>query len=855
MLGVYASAVAVLLASLVLGSALLHLLGRTSLTWLSGAIGFAALTIASPLLIRLPGRAVTLAVLLGLAMVAAILYLWLGSPAPGREALVSGRSRMRLRRRSRGPRTGAGGPSAGSEVRLAALVVVVVIAVASLPFLFNGRNGVLGEGIYTNDQAAQLYWTDWLQHGVGPEPKAVRFGYPTGPQSVAAATAEVTSTSLLNSFNGLLLAIPVLTALAALAALEGLPPGRRAIAAVLTGVPYLAASYLAQSAFKETAMALLVLAFAVGLSELGRRLPSDQRQPHPERAVVVGLILLVAASLFVYSLPGLIWFVLAVPLWLALELGTLRLRVDVGAIREAARSHRRAIVVVGIVIVAVAVFSATQLSGFVGKVGQVQASAGRLSSPVFPGEALGIWPEGDFRVVRGDVAGAYPAVALALLAAAIGAVGAVRRRDWGLVAMGVTTVIVYAGARAFASIYVEAKALAIMSPLVVLAVLYALFSPTLGGRRLGGEGGGSTATGGREAPAPAGRTSAAGLRGRRDAWMQSVRRGGTGASRLRLAFGVVVATAFAVSSFLALRATPIGFDQHANELQELAGLVQGRTVAFLGVDRFAGYWLRGTLMRSPGGYVPADVQARPSKVWQQGLAMDFDTLSAGRLDQFRYVITTRAGYQSTPPSNFKPVVRTTSYELWQRQGPTPHLGIIDVDGTPGAVLDCSTADGRRVLARGQTATVLADPVTSGVHAWSRGSPFDAPGVATQSLNLRPGRWDLSLQYHSQVSLTVSAGGRHVTLPPSLDGMYLTHQAQGAFWPAGSLRTSRARPVKVTVSAAKPNRFQRLMGVRRQVWLGPLAATRPGSKQVPIHKACGRYLDHYTFRAGGGSPSR
>ena len=48
-------------------------------------------------------------------------------------------------------------------------------------------------------------------------------------------------------------------------------------------------------------------------------------------------------------------------------------------------------------------FSAAQLSGFVGKVGTVQASAGRLSSPVFPGEALGIWPEGDFRVVRGEV--------------------------------------------------------------------------------------------------------------------------------------------------------------------------------------------------------------------------------------------------------------------------------------------------------------------------------------------------------------------------------------------------------------------------------------------------------------------
>jgi hypothetical protein len=324
---------------------------------------------------------------------------------------------------------------------------------------------------------------------------------------------------------------------------------------------------------------------------------------------------------------------------------------------------------------------------------------------------------------------------------------------------------------------------------------------------------------------------------------------------VRLALGVVVATAFAASTFLALRAAPVGFDQRANELEELAGLIQRRTVAFLGVDRFSGYWLRGTLMRSPGGYVPSDVQARRRKVWQQGLAMDFDTLSAGRLDQFEYVITTRAAYQSTPPPNFKPVVRTASYVLWKRQGVTPHLGIIDVDGTPGAVLDCHSKDGRKVLARGRTATVLPDPVTPGIQAWSRGSPFDAPGRATQRLRLGPGSWDLSLQYHSQVPLTVAAAGTRLQLPPSLDGMYLTHQAQGAFWPAGRLRVRKRGAVAVTVTAARPSAFQRLFGVRRQVWLGPLVATRPGSTTMPIRRACGRYVDHYTLQRGTGHRSR
>ena len=191
MLSVYASAAGILLASLVLGRALLHLLGRTEATWLAGAVGFAALTVAAPLLIRLPGRGATVAVLIGVAVLASLYHLW--------------------RTRGTRPRTAPGAPLA---------VILVVLAAASLPFAFNERHGPLGEGIYTNDQGAQLYWTDWLQNGFGPEPKAVGFGYPTGPQAVAAATAEATNAQLLDAFNGLLVAIAVLTGLTALAALE-----------------------------------------------------------------------------------------------------------------------------------------------------------------------------------------------------------------------------------------------------------------------------------------------------------------------------------------------------------------------------------------------------------------------------------------------------------------------------------------------------------------------------------------------------------------------------------------------------------------------------------------------------------
>ena len=104
-------------------------------------------------------------------------------------------------------------------------------------------------------------------------------------------------------------------------------------------------------------------------------------------------------------------------------------------------------------------------------------------------------------------------------------------------------------------------------------------------------------------------------------------------------------------------------------------------------------------------------------------------------------------------------------------------------------------------------------------------------------------------------LTVSAAGSKVELPPSLDGMYLTHQGQGAFWPAGEARGRGGGPTTVTVSAARPSRLQRLLGVKRQVWLGTLAATRPGARQVALHDACGRYVDHFTVHGGAASGNR
>src|SRR3954447_1594264 len=144
MLGVYASAAAILLASLLIGRAGLSLLGYRARTWLAGPVGFSALTIAAPILIRLPGRATSAAIVVGVMAIASLLYLF----AQGRRTSFAADPDLASTVGNREP---------NRDRLVAAVSVLLVIAAASIPFLVNERNGVLGEGIYTNDQAAQLY--------------------------------------------------------------------------------------------------------------------------------------------------------------------------------------------------------------------------------------------------------------------------------------------------------------------------------------------------------------------------------------------------------------------------------------------------------------------------------------------------------------------------------------------------------------------------------------------------------------------------------------------------------------------------------------------------------------------------
>ena len=252
--------------------------------------------------------------------------------------------------------------------------------------------------------------------------------------------------------------------------------------------------------------------------------------------IAVGL-LLAAASVFTFSVPGLAWFVIALPVWLALEAIAGRSPIDWRAVRDGVAAHRVTLVVAAVIVIAIAALVFGPAREFASKVGDVQNSFGRLSSPVFPGEALGIWPAGDFRIVRGEVSGALFAVAVGAIAAGFGVVSLWRRRQFARAGD--------AGRR---------RRRLPRHPR---------------GRRdpRAGEGAG------RDRPARAPRRPA------RPARAPSRATSDEQTTLLRYAFGVVVLVAALASTLLALRDAPIADDRRQLALERLAERARGRAAS------------------------------------------------------------------------------------------------------------------------------------------------------------------------------------------------------------------------------------------------------------------------------------
>jgi hypothetical protein len=273
-------------------------------------------------------------------------------------------------------------------------------------------------------------------------------------------------------------------------------------------------------------------------------------------------------------------------------------------------------------------------------------------------------------------------------------------------------------------------------------------------------------------------------------------------------------------------------EAHANELAEIRPLVEGEKLLFLGRDNFILWELRGSkpFVAVRNFYDPYYVKPN-TELKDVFSKFDFDSVTGEDLARFPYVLATKAGYQSSPPTGYQLVRETDSYRLWSRaEGDPRDRRPGEDDAAPGRLGGCPPGERPATLAvRARAPVVAAD--------WSRSTISDGD-VATLTLDLPRGAWELSLQYDSTRPLTLSAQEGSSTLPGNLD-----YRGSTPFWDA-ALVVEGPGPVDVTAEVHEPPLAGRLLGADSVAHLGALAATEHGRGTVAEDRACDAYVDWY-----------
>lgn len=756
-----------LAACLLVGEATTRLAGLARWSWLSGTFGLCILLVVGAAAPSLPGHAKTAFVLIFVLALAAATWI----------AYQERRELTTLARRAVDP----------------AVLTLLVLAATLIPFFANDRVGLPGPS-FNNDSHFHLWAAEYLLHGQTVPETVLGHGYPLGPHGVATALASGFGSSVELALTALLMVVVVLTALAARAVLTDLHRAAATLAALLTSLTYLLASFYAQAAFKETMLALFVLVLAALLREL-----VAQQRIGPRAAPLVAL--LAAGTVLIYSYPGLAWIVVTIGLaavgLLVVHRRLLRRDIVVPALR-------RALPTLGVLAAVLLVALASQVSRLQAFFDQLslspagsgiipEANIGNLVGPVSPYEVLGIWLREDFRFGPSHEFRGGMLAAIALVALLFAVVWWLRRREVVMLAAAGASALLYLAVREAESAYLAAKALVILSPFPVLLVMRALLAraPNL---------------------APELRV-------------------------VRIAVTVVFVCAAGWSSLLALRNAQINpANTHQRELISLRPLLHDRTVLFLGFDDYIGYRLFGAEVTNPPVQQVLPFELRKS--YDDNAALDFDSVTPETLDRYEFVVTTRTSFASQAPRNLRLVRRTPSYEVFARDGKTPPNALLaGEDGTPGATLDCAgNARDRRLAAAGGEALLLPKPVLV------QGPPGMGAGftVAAQLRLPSAGRWELSMQYASPQRITVSTDtGTGWRVVPNLDRL-------GPYWRVGELNTSGPRTLRLALhlDRAAPSL---LTADSQYAQIGKIAAVRTdvAERSVPLRRACGRYVDRYS----------
>ncbi len=786
MLNTYLTMAIVVVTSLLVGRAAMAATGSRKWSGLEPAVGFAAIMAVEGLLARVPGTRTGL--ILGFAALV-LVSLWV------------------LRRPSRADLP----PSVWFW-----LAGGLAVAVTTVPFAVSGHWGLLGMG-YNNDLGLHLAWAEWLRSGFGTEPSG---GYPLGPHGLAASLSFLPRLTLGPVFIGQIMAIAVLAVMTSWEAVDRLPTGRRLLAALLAGLPYLMVAYFAQAAFKELAAAMFLLAFAIGLP----RLAPFPEGPRARFLAVAPLLILLLGIIFTYSFPGLAWPAAVVLVWALAQPGIRRHLRPAAIWGQISRPAVAAGLLIGLGLIAALAFAGP--FGFGDAFSEVATSD--AFGPVSALEGLGVWLTPDYRLdgtYSTPLPGLMGAIGVLALLAALYWWSRQPRSIYPLAFLA--CLALYLVSLPWVGDYSLAKALVISAPIVMVVILTALLSDPPR----------TTADGNEGSSVPG---SAAGV---------------PGGGPVRIAW-VTLASVFilmaAASSFLVLRDASVSPPGHAAELDSFRRYTDGKTVLYMDQDRFAPYYLAGADVSVPLSEFPDPNVTQNRKKPFQGdngkNSIDFDSFDKATLQHHDFVVSTAAAWTSMTPPFYEEVARTPNYVLWRRTAPAFGRPIMRENTMPAKLVDCENEGGSYFSALEGTATLLPEAAVGLRSDWTPDPDLEPGQSATVTLDLKPGEYRISLQYYSPDGIRLIAPGINREFPAAIDGQRLANIDTGSsamFWPGGLFEVDRAGPVEFEVEAAGPSTLQRLTGYSRPTKLGRIVLSRNRIRQrVPMSEICDRWVDFF-----------
>jgi hypothetical protein len=659
---------------------------------------------------------------------------------------------------------------------LAAAPVAMLVAV---PFLAAGRGGILGAAL-NNDMSVHLLIAEDFLSAAAAESYPLPPDYPIGPHALSAALSRGLGIELPLAFSGWSLAIPVINAWTALAVARRASWLGKAVLATVVGLPFLVAAYYGEGAFKEVVQTGLVMAVVLSLSGCGPRLGLGRWVP---------FALLLGGMVCVYSLAGWPWPLVIAGLWLA---GLLAIQAGRRQLREVPGAVRRALPALGIGLAVLVITLLPQVHrmweflALRDGTGITRDNLGNLVGPLPGWEAFGVWNNPDFRLPASPAftAGMWTAFVLALVL--FGTYWAFRRGRWLLPLSAAAAMVIWRVSEHSQSPYVSAKALVIASPLLLLLAVLPLVDREPG----------------RDPPVP---------------WL------------LVPLLGLVLFLRVGTDDLRTLRWSPVGPTDHAHQLETFRPLTTGKPTLFIGLDEFIYWELAGTSV-TPTTLVSTPVlPIRPQKRWEYGQPLDFDSIHAGALNQFRWIVTPNDAASSAPPPQLRLVRSTEDFRLWKRVGRVRERSILSEGELPGAVLRCETPWGRAILTEARVAAVGRAPIVAPVPSAAAGS------TVTARLDLPAGEWELQTPYTSPLPVQVTAPGLRTTLEANLD-------RAGPRLPIGRVAVRRPRPLPISfevddTALAPPTAF----AIFNRVVATPTGAH---DRIVPIGRACGKYVDWY-----------